>query len=101
MEEVQRFVVFMKAFKLKTFIYDNYEISVVANEYKRGITVILFHCITNFSDNIYVVDYNESCATRQKSTNVLEEENDESISKEDESDQEENKENDKDNMIRI
>jgi hypothetical protein len=74
----------MEAFKLKTFIDDNYETSVVANEYKSGITLIIFHCITNFNDNIYVVYYNERCATSQKSTNVLQEENDESISKEDE-----------------
>jgi hypothetical protein len=71
MEEVERFVVFMEAFKLKTFIDENYETSVVANEYKSGITLILFHYLTNFSDNIYVVYYNERCATRQKSTNVL------------------------------
>ena len=49
----------MAAYELETFIDKNYETSAVASKFKSAITLIINYCITNFMDNIYVVDYNK------------------------------------------
>jgi hypothetical protein len=79
-KEVEQFVIFMAAYELKTFIDEIYETSGVANKHDSEITLILNYCITNFIDNIYVVDYNERGTTTQESTSLLhKEENEEAI----------------------
>jgi len=81
MKQVEQFVTFMAAYELETFIDENYETRVVASKFKSVITLIINYCITNFMDNIYVVDFNKRGTAAQESTNILqEEEDDKSIS---------------------
>jgi hypothetical protein len=44
------------------------------------ITIILNYYITNFIENVYVVDFNKRFMAAQESTNILQEEDDKSIS---------------------
>jgi hypothetical protein len=60
MEEVEQFVSFMSAYELKTFLDNIYEATSVTHICHYEFTIILDYSIDNFSDNIYVVDYNES-----------------------------------------
>ena len=59
MEEVEQFVSVMSAFELKTFLDEVYEISGVTHDGAFVVSIILNHCIDDFSDNIYVLDYNK------------------------------------------
>jgi beta-glucanase (GH16 family) len=79
MEEVEQFVCFMAGYELKTFLDEVYE-SGVTHDCEFDVTIILNHCIDDFSDNIYVVDYNKRVNVSQESNNILQEEDDESIS---------------------
>jgi len=77
MEQVEQFVTFMAAYELETFIDKNYETSAVASKFKSAITLIINYCITNFMDNIYVVDFNKRGTSTQESTNILQEDEEE------------------------
>ena len=80
MEQVEEFVTFKASFELQTFIHENKSCP-IANKFEREIDFILEYCIDNFSQNIYVVEYNEA---PQESSIVLQEEDDENISLEEE-----------------
>jgi hypothetical protein len=70
----------MAIYELKTFINEIYETGDVANKHDSEITLILNYCVTNFIDNIYVVDYNERGTTNQERTSLLhKEENEDAI----------------------
>ena len=71
MEEVEQFVSSMAAYELKTFLEEVYEISGVTHDCEFEVTIILDHCIDNFSDNIYVLDYNKRNHTTQENTSLL------------------------------
>jgi len=77
MEEVEQFVIFMAAYELYTFI-NEHETCPVASKFKDLIGGILNLCIIEFDENIYVVDTRMRAA--QESTNILQEEDDESLS---------------------
>jgi hypothetical protein len=70
MEQVEQFVSFMAAIELETFIYEH-EDCPVASKFINVITNILQYCITNFMDNIYVVDYNKRVMAACESTSLL------------------------------
>ena len=83
MEQVEEFVTYYASNELHTF----------ANEIKTcprvkwfegKVTSILEYCIAKFSQNIYVVDYNERGKVPQESIDVLQDEDDENISFEEE-----------------
>lgn len=102
MKEVEQFVSFVAVYELKRFISENIETSDIAWKFDMGITLLLNHCIDNFSENIYVVDFNEGHIAAQESTNVLQEEDAKSLSlgmpmhpQEDESSKEEQEKEDK------
>ena len=80
MEQVEQFIIFMGAYELKTFKDLNYEISAVARKHECVLDCTLDICINDFSENIYVVDFNEGSTTARESTNVLQEEDDKSLS---------------------
>jgi hypothetical protein len=75
MKQVAQFVTFMAAYELKTFIY-KYETCLVASKFINTITNILEY-LTNFIDNVYVVDYNKRGMAAQESTSLLHEEENE------------------------
>ena len=81
MEEVEQFVIFMGAYELNTFI-DEHETCPIASECKVTITNLLNKCIDEFDENIYVVDTRKRYA--QGISNVLQEEDDENMSLEEE-----------------
>ena len=74
MEEVEQFVIFMAAYELNTFI-DEHETCPIASECKVSITNLLNICRNNFDENIYVID-----TTKRSGSNVLQEEDDENMS---------------------
>jgi hypothetical protein len=79
MGQVEQFVTFMAACELETFIYEH-EDCLVASKFINAITNILQYCITNFLDNVYIVDYNKRVMADHKSTSLLhKEENEEAI----------------------
>jgi hypothetical protein len=69
----------MAADELQTFINEQ-ETCHVASKYKIVINTILYDCIADFGENIYVVDYDKRVRAAQESTNILHEEDDERIS---------------------
>ena len=77
MEEVEQFVIFMAAYELYTFI-DEHETCPIASQFKVLIATILDLCIVEFNENIYVVDTRKRAA--QESSNILQEEDDKSLS---------------------
>jgi hypothetical protein len=79
MEQVEQFVTFMAACELETFVYEH-EDCPVSSKFINAITNILQYCISNFMDNIYVVDYNKRVIVAHESTSLLHEEvNEEAI----------------------
>ena len=68
MKQVEQFVTFVAAYELKRFISKNIETSAIAQKVDMGITLMLNHCTNNFSENIYVVDFNEGCTTPETFT---------------------------------
>ena len=88
MKEVEQFVSFMAAYELNTFI-DEHETCPIASQYKDLIVIILNICRNEFDENIYVIDTTKR-ATQGRS-NVLQEEDDENISLEEEICEEEDK----------
>jgi hypothetical protein len=70
----------MAAYELKTFIDDIFKATGVTHKYDYVVTFIFNLCITDFCDNIYVLDHNERNTTTQENTSLLhEEENEEAI----------------------
>jgi hypothetical protein len=69
----------MAAHELQTFINEQ-ETCHVASKYKIVINTILYDCIADFGENIYVIDYDKRVRAAQESTNILHEEDDERIS---------------------
>jgi hypothetical protein len=69
----------MAACELETFVYEH-EDCPVASKFINAITNILQYCITNFMDNVYVVDYNKRVIAARESIILLhKEENEEAI----------------------
>jgi hypothetical protein len=58
MEQAEEFVTSLASVELQAFIDEN-RTCPIANRFEREITFILQYCKMNFSQNIYVVDYNE------------------------------------------
>ena len=81
MEEVEQFDIFTAAYELYTFI-DEHETCPIASQFKFFIATLLDLCILEFDENIYVVDTRKRAA--QERSNVLQEEDDENISLEEE-----------------
>ena len=67
--------------ELNTFI-DEHETYPIASQFKDLIAIILDLCINEFDENIYVVDTRKRAA--QERSNILQEEDDENISLEEE-----------------
>src|SRR4051794_3029907 len=63
-EEVEQFVLFMGASEIESFMSENYETCVAFHDLKDYVSSILDHCIENFSNNCYIIDYKErlNCA---------------------------------------
>jgi hypothetical protein len=79
MEQVEQFVTFMAACELETFVYEH-EDCPVASKFINVIANILQYCITNFMDNVYVVDCNKRVMAARESTILLhKEENEEAM----------------------
>ena len=70
----------MSAYELKTFLDEVYEATGVTHTCDFEVTLILDYCIDNFSDNISVANYNKRVKAARESTNILQGEDDESIS---------------------
>ena len=49
MKQVEQFVTFVAAYELKRFIDENIETCAIAWKFDMGITLLLNHCISNFS----------------------------------------------------
>ena len=81
MKEVEQFVSFMAAYELNTFI-DQHETCPIASQYKDLIVIILNICRNEFDENIYVIDTTKRAI--QERSDVLQEEDDENISLEEE-----------------
>jgi hypothetical protein len=81
MEQVEEFVTFLASVELQSFIDEN-RTCPIANRFEREITFILEYCKMNFSQNIYVVDYNEKPRGKlaRESTDVLQVEEDKDLS---------------------
>jgi hypothetical protein len=72
MDEVEKFVSFMAAYELKKKSLDDiYEVIGVTRDCEFEVTLILDHRIDKFSNNIYVLDYNERNHTTQENTSLL------------------------------
>jgi hypothetical protein len=74
MDGVEKFVSFMAAFELKTSLEDIYESTCDTHDCDFNVSIILNHCIDDFSDNIYVLDYNEKNRIARENTSLLHEE---------------------------
>src|SRR3954447_1156592 len=50
--------------EIESFISENYETCVACHDFKYYVSSILDHCIENFSNNCYIIDYKErlNCA---------------------------------------
>jgi hypothetical protein len=70
MEQVEQFITFMVAYELETFNYEH-ESCLVASQFTNAITNILQYFITNFMDNVYVVDYSKMGMAAQESASLL------------------------------
>jgi hypothetical protein len=68
----------MGTYELETFIYEH-EDCLVASKFINAITNILQYCITNFIDNVYVVDYNKRVMAIRESTSLLHKEENEEV----------------------
>jgi hypothetical protein len=79
MEQVEQFITLMAAYELETFIYEH-EIYPIASKFQSAVTNILDYYLTNFKENIYVVDFIKRGMAAQESTHILQREDDESIS---------------------
>jgi hypothetical protein len=81
MEQVEEFVTFLASIELQAFIDENGTCP-IANRFEREITFILEYCKMNFSQNIYVVNYNEKLRGKlaRESTDVLQVEEDKDLS---------------------
>ena len=78
MAEVEQFVIFMAAYELNIFI-EEHETCPSASQFKFFIDPLLELCTLEFDENIYVID-----TTKRARSNVLQEEDDENISLEEE-----------------
>jgi hypothetical protein len=78
MEQVDKFITFMAAYELETF-NNEHETFPVASKFTNAITNILQYCITNFMDNVYVVDYNKMGMAAQESASLLNNEENEEV----------------------
>jgi hypothetical protein len=63
----------MASCELETLIYEH-EDCPLASKFIIVITNILEYCITNFMDNVYVVEYNKRVMAARESTSLLHEE---------------------------
>ena len=90
MEQVEEFVTYYASNELHTFANENKTCPRV-KRFEGKVTSILEYCIAKFSQNIYVVDYNERGKVPQESTDVLQEEEDENINFEEEECEDEDK----------
>jgi hypothetical protein len=79
-EQIKQFVTFMGAYEIDSLIDEKYETCGLARKLKISSSFILKYCIRNFSDNTYVIDYNERTFAAQESTNILKEGENENIS---------------------
>jgi ERCC4-related helicase len=91
-EHVEKYIAYIGAHELDSLINEKVETSKDVRMIKRDIYVILHICINEFSDNAYVIKYTERALAAMKSTNVLQEEDDEKISMEEEVCEEEKEE---------
>ena len=80
MRLVDQFVAFMGAHEVDFLINKKYETCAVARDLKEISSIILTHCKENFSDNAYVMDYAKNILAAMESTNVLQKEDDKSLS---------------------
>jgi hypothetical protein len=70
----------MEAFELKTFLDEIYEATGETHDCDFQVSIILNHCIDDFSNNIYVLDYNEkNRIVRENTCSLHKEENEEAI----------------------
>jgi hypothetical protein len=60
----------MVACELETFVYEH-EVCPIASKFINVFTNILQYFITNFMDNVYVVDYNKRVMAACESTSLL------------------------------
>jgi hypothetical protein len=89
-EQVEKYIAYIEGRELDSLINKNFETSHEARVMKGHVDAILQICINEFSDNSYVIKYKERTLDAMKSTNILQEEEDENISVEDEVYEEEN-----------
>jgi hypothetical protein len=91
-EQVEKYIAYIAAHELDSLINEKLETSHEARIMKGHISILLQLCIEEFSDNAYVIKYKERTLAAMESTNILQEENDENISFEEEVCEEESKE---------
>ena len=80
-EEVEQFVLFMGASEIESFMSKNYETCVACKDLKDMVSSILDHCIENFSNNCYIIDYKERLSHAQECVHNLQEPVEEEIAK--------------------
>jgi uncharacterized protein related to proFAR isomerase len=91
-EHVEKYIACIGAHELDSLVNKKLETSQVARMMKWHLDVILQICIDEFSDNAYVIKYNERTLAATESANILQEEDDENISMEEEVCEEEKEE---------
>ena len=79
-EQVEKYIAYIAAHEIDSLINEKLETSHEAWVMKGHISILLQLCIEEFSDNAYVIKYKEITLAAMESTNILQEEGDESIS---------------------
>jgi hypothetical protein len=79
-QQIEQFVTFMGAYEIDSLIDEKYETCGLPRKLKSSSSFVLKYYIRNFSDNTYVIDYNERTFAAQESTNILKEGENENIS---------------------
>jgi hypothetical protein len=67
MKQVEEFVINMAAVELYTFLCEHQTCPISSNS-QRALIGILNHCITNYHENIYVVDFRKMGMAAEDST---------------------------------
>jgi hypothetical protein len=80
MKEIEQLVAYMAATKMDSFIDARSKNCSFTTKLKCISSFLLKTCIENFSDNAYVLCYENLSLAAQESTNILQEEDDKSLS---------------------
>jgi hypothetical protein len=78
-EQVEKYVAYVADHELESLINENFDTSHEARVMKGHICIILQMCITEFSDNAYVINYNRRNLATLENTKVVHEDYDQNL----------------------